>query len=700
MRHYIGVSGISAAVFVCLVVCASCTQATVVSKDAGRDAADAWIGELGPPCAPGALCDRDGDGVFDGDEDFNGDGLLGCCIEGACGKAAATQSDCILNHHGCGGDQRCVAGRCTPPRDRSCSRGELDPTKPDTFGDGTPDGQRDNFVCHAHPPAGKPGPKQLQIVRNASANADWALGLEPQARYRELALNNARDKEAAAAIDYPADQLAGFVISLPVTQKDLLASKQVMLNRIYAAVGPGDTVSVRASGTKAKSHDRYDQIAGTIVDLSLKSSSTVSELRRRIVAALLGRAAAQLGATPPAFGAPETDFVLRMSLVRRFAFARDAKGELDLDWEGFPREDLAVPEARRLLIIGGVAPRRGYQDPALTTGFRLDDLSGGQLLAHADAQTQVRCEVGGLRPHGSIDFIWVVDEAALVAGHRDRVVRNAHNFLMRALAMGVNARFCVIGALDPKGPQAALAGRCCQPRGGTGERLLEMSQLDDVLRCVKNPPGEPEARAHGFAAAEAAIAMHLPRADDPAKIRPWARLSVVQWTHRRDARSLSLLDPRRVPASQCKLAPLDQAALTQLLRPTLEARQGQVNPEAASAFHLIGGVCGNRCGATVNHDYHHIARQRYGVIGDICADDLGYTLSLLIDLHIHSRSPIQLDYWAIPHSLRLVLAGEVLERSRTKGFDYRPWMNSLAFIGVRLERPSTVTLSYRHWLPR
>lgn len=690
----------STPIVVLLALCVSCSQPASAPADAG--APDSWVGELGPPCAPGERCDRDGDGIFDSDEDFNGDGLLGCCIEGACGKAAATQADCILNADGCGGDQRCVNGRCTPARDRSCSRGELDPTTADTFGDRTPDGQRDNFVCHAHPPAGKPGPKTLQIVRNPSAKADWALGLEPQARYRELTLPDAGDKEAAATVDYPADHVAGFVISLPAWKDDIEATRSLLLARLMAPFS-ASSVSVRAAGARGKSHDRYDQIRGTILDLSLPQGVRVSELRQQVVAALLGRQPSTLGAPPPAFGAPQKELVLRLSVVRRFAFLRDSLGELELDSDGFPREDTSDGAARRVLIIGGVAPRTSYEDRTLASGYRLDDLSGGTLLAHADAQSQVRCELWRRSPYGVRDLIWVVDEAAYAAGHRARILANTRNFLQRALASGVIARICVVGALDPKGKQAALAGRCCQRPGSVGDAFLDMRQIERVLRCVDDPPGEPETRNSGLAAAEAAIASHLPREEDaPARVRTWATLSVVIWSHRRDALTLDALHPRIVGASQCSLTSAQQGSLETALQPTLDARRGAIDPEAAAVFHAIGGICDNRCGAAIDHGYRYLSGRFFRAVGDICSEDLHYTLQGLLDGYAnHSSNPLRLEYIPIPPSIRCVQSGEVLPRSRTAGFDYRDWTNSLAlatFVGQ--VRPLELTCSYQRWLPR
>jgi len=105
--------------------------------------------------------DSDNDGLFDGDEDHNGDGLLGCCLS-KCNGPATMQLWCALTADGCGTGQTCVAGTCTPAVAFDCSEGETDPTKKDTFGDGKPDSTRGTFICRTPTPSNPQGWKPTQ----------------------------------------------------------------------------------------------------------------------------------------------------------------------------------------------------------------------------------------------------------------------------------------------------------------------------------------------------------------------------------------------------------------------------------------------------------------------------------------------------------------------------------------------------------
>jgi len=335
--------------------------------------------------------DSDNDGLSDRDEDTNGDGLLGCCVA-KCNSPGPTQSWCVLTAEGCGSGQKCAGGACSPAVAFDCSEGETNPTKKDTFGDGKPDSTRGTFVCRTSTSANAQGHKPTQWQK--SFQGDWALALGKAAKYGELKVAGAGAKEAAAVIDEDDDsqiQVAGFVISHD-TKDDVQDEHADILKAIVATppVGTG-TVSIRAPGVLVKSHDLYDAVQGTILDLTLSSLSDVSTVRNELIAALLGRVTADLGNLPGLSSSIHTDFVIRFVTVKRFAFKVDAMGNTVKDSQGFP-VDSGDKTKWRLLVTGAVAGKAGYDDPMGTTYSAVNDLSNGTGLARANMNYSCECD--------------------------------------------------------------------------------------------------------------------------------------------------------------------------------------------------------------------------------------------------------------------------------------------------------------------
>jgi hypothetical protein len=91
--------------------------------------------------------DSDNDRLDDGLEDYNGDGLVGCCLSKYKITGSAYQNNCKLTTDVCGNGQTCVNGNCTPAVTFRCSEGETDPRRKDTFDDGRLDIERGTFIC-------------------------------------------------------------------------------------------------------------------------------------------------------------------------------------------------------------------------------------------------------------------------------------------------------------------------------------------------------------------------------------------------------------------------------------------------------------------------------------------------------------------------------------------------------------------------
>jgi hypothetical protein len=646
--------------------------------------------------------DSDGDGLLDKEEDANGDGLLGCCLS-ACKNPGVKQTECVLTDDGCGAGQECKNGQCTPAVHFECSNGETNPSQKDTFGDGKLDNERGTFICRDATEDNPKGRKPVQLRQNTLG--DWHIALEKSAKYGELKLTGAGAKEAAGVIDEDDNQaeVAGFVISRDTTMDNVQDELTQILQDIGAKPpGGSGTVSQRASGVQVKSHDRYDSIQGTILDVNLSTASNVSTVRNELIGTLLGKSMANMGNLPSPYGSSHTEFVVRFVTVKRVEFKKDAQGNYETDAKGYPI-DSGDKSKWRLVIMGAVAGKSNYQDPARVTGFLVDDMSNGTALARASDKVFNECDVGTITSLPVADIIWVVDESGSMSDNRQDIVNNANNFFSRALSSGLDFRMGITNVCSPSGSHKSAVGKFCSKiatstsdDGGT-DRFLLPSEQTIFSSCIKNPPGYEGGSEYGLVNAKEAVTKHLPRASgDPGKIRPDAKLVIIVATDE-IPQSLSSVIGSYTNYKQCTLDATVQGNVNQAVQTYLNLFQGATDSEAAAMFHVIGGVCNNSCGADVAHGYKELAQQLGGQIGDVCQKDLGNTLQVIIDSIVAGASPLKLEYVPISSSLAVAMDGTEILRSRTNGFDYRSAANSLVFINVKYKKGSEVIASYKRW---
>ncbi len=646
--------------------------------------------------------DSDGDGLNDGVEDENGDGLVGCCLV-ACNQPHQSwqKQNCKLNAAGCGRGQKCVSGKCLPAVGFNCSEGETSPKKKSTFDDGVLDPERGTFICR-DATEHKPGRKPVQV--RGDYKGDWKIALEKIAKFGPVTISGAGKKMTAAVIDHDkADEdVAGFVLSRDTggtVQNEVTA----MMASILSAMGGTGKISVRASGAQGKSHDRYDIVRGTTLDLELSSSSDVSSVRNLVLAAMLGKSMASLTNLPQPFSSTATRFVVRFSTVKRFAFKKDPfnNNKVVLDKKGYP-VDSGDKTKWRLLVMGAVAAAASYKDPKRRTGFIADDLSDGTGLARWEDAVGNECDVGRITRLPVADIIWVVDESGSMDDNRKDIVNNANNFFSRALSSGLDFRMCVTNVVQPNGSYKATVGKCCSTissnstHDGGPDRFLLPSEQSIFSSCINNPPGYEGYAEYGLVNAKAAVTRHLPRAPSaPTKIRTKATLVIIVATDEKPESLGSVISYSDYKT--CNLATATQAKLNSAVQPYLDLFSGASDPEGAAMLHVIGGTCNNSCGADVAHGYRELAQKLGGQWASVCQKNLGNTLQLLIDSITGKASPITLDYVPISSSLAVALDAVAIKRSRVAGFDYRPANNSLVFINVNYKKGNEVIASYKRW---
>ena len=351
--------------------------------------------------------------------------------------------------------------------------------------------------------------------------------------------------------------------------------------------GGADSVSQRASGTQIKSHDLYDSIQGTVLDLGLSTASDVSTVRNGLISILLGRPMADLGNLPPPYGSSHTELVIRFVTVKRVEFKKDAQGNLVQDAKGFPM-DTGDKTKWRLVIMGALAGRSNYEDPSRTTDLLVDDLSNGTALATASSEVVDECDVDTITSLPMADIIWVVDESSSMDDRRADVAANANSFFSRALSSGLDFRMGVTGACDPDdtGSCKGLVGRFCskistnKSDDGGVDRLRLPTEQTIFSSCVQNSPGDGGASSYGLVNAKEAVTKHLPRdAADPTKIRTDAKLVIIIATDEvpqsfSNSIGLSALD-------KCQLDAATTAKVQTALQPYIDLLTAVTDPEAA-----------------------------------------------------------------------------------------------------------------------
>jgi hypothetical protein len=677
-----------------------------------KSGSDAWPCDSDGDGVPDVRdLDSDNDGVKDEEEDLNGDGLVGCCLQSCNKPGSVVQQKCVLNAEGCGGGQKCVSGTCTPAAAFLCSKGETSTTAKDTFGDGILDDKRGTFICRDATEDKPEGRKPVQL--RSDTKGDWKIAIEVGAKYGPLTVASGSGQTAAAVIDHDdtGAEVAGFVVSKssskPIQEelKDLLAA--ITTN----PPGGAGTVTVRASGTQGKSHDRYDSVSGTYLDLKISgSSSNVSTVRNELVARLLGVSTAGLSNLPAPYGSSHSELILRFTTVKRFEFKKDKDGDLvDKDGKkvkdsGGDPIDSGDSSKWQLLVMGAVAGGANYADPKRKTGLLVDDLSGGTALALSGDKVGNECDAGEIANIPRADIVWVSDESGSMNDNRDDVVANATEFFKRAIAMGLDFRMGITNVV-PKS-QVGFGKFCSKTTtnkndDGGVDRFLLPSEQTIFTSCIRNPPGYTGGHSpgeYGLINAEEAFKIHLPRSSNAAnKFRPDAAIVFVILT---DQMAAAIEGPMGMGnAYSCTLPATVQSQVDVIMQKYIDLFTGvTLGPGTAlSRFLVLGGVCNNTCKAMISHGYGKLTQILGGHIADVCQKKLGPTLQVFLDSIVGSASPVKLDHVPIASSLAVAIDGSVIKRDRANGFDYNAGKNSLVFINVAYKKGSQVFVSYKRW---
>jgi len=634
--------------------------------------------------------DSDNDGVGDGDEDRDGDGLLGQCLR-----------LCDYGVTECGPDQICQAeGTCLPAVTFLCADGETDRLEADSDGDGMPDGQEGTHVCNAPSESNPLGRKGVQVVELDHV----VLAVEPQSDVRRATLSNLGPEDCGNGADDDGDGLsdcddnecqgtdicgaalvafdvidadgpmAGFAVVRRPRHATPTAEAASIIGDLALLFAEG-TMVVQSAGLERTTHDGFGAVANVTLGLHQMVDRTASGLRNAAAQWIGGRAPAEVGNLPsptrPGLGDVEPSHQITLAVQHR------------VDTDGQPL----------LVVVGGVGVARLAMDNALMTGVRLDDVATGEIVGAPDERPTTTCEPRLLDPKPTADILWVIDDSPSMVEERIRVANGAITFFDHALASGYDFRMGVVNVAY------GSTGTFCTNTSESGDFFLTDQHVPQFQACVVDPAGAgfPAIQEYGVTAGYQAIVSHLPRANAPDRIRPGAQLVLIYLS---DQRAYEL-------TFTCGLdgftdyEDIDPACLDEVIGPTVDLLNGLGEPGGHGAAYAIVAPVPWSCPEAMEsgQGYVEIVEATGGFTDTICTTNLDPALERIAADIIRRSDPTVLAHLPIASTLLVAIDGVAIPRSRVAGFDYHATDNSLAFVNQDFdpEQSAETVISYQRW---
>jgi hypothetical protein len=513
------------------------------------------------------------------------------------------------------------------------------------------------------------------VLTHRDPRGNYQLTIDRHARIQHAQLGNTRSTDSATAIEL--DGVAGLALTKNESEARSPISAHQALREAVQANTFFRAFNLRSSGVAGRTCEGDPDIKEALWELRTHDETNPREVRNRLLAIALGRTTKGLPTSNTATG---NRFIVKLTLAVR------QKHQIVLS--------AAVVDAARFDKDGGL-------DSA-------DDLGNGTAIARSSTPLSPTCDTAMASGQGSADIIWVVDESASMEDNREAIIRNTNAFYAKAKAAGLDFRMGVTGMKNPH--NTGITGKFCSRKSsksdddGGADRFLLPSEQALFQACVRNPPFYEAGDEYGLAAVYEAVERHLPRAEnDPSKIRKDAELVIIVVTdeapqelktrgHYRRKGGFLRID--EYDSSACFLEPESRDKVDEYLAPWTKMLSGEDNPETRASLHVLGGVCGNRCDAQVAHGYIDLAQKLGGHIGDVCQNDIGATLQVIIDSIVAASSPRILTHRPISGSLAVSIDGEGLSRGRKGGFTYDASQNAISFFDVKLHVGSQIVASY------
>ncbi|MCA9666973.1 MAG: VWA domain-containing protein [Myxococcales bacterium] len=341
--------------------------------------------------------DQDGDGIVDGEEDRDHNGLIGNC------KALCPQGN------ECGDGQTCNAGKCTPVIDAKCIGGETDPRLADTDGNGTPDkNEGTNLVCNTN--------ALINPTLDTNQGGDWTVALDPAfGTPRQVTITNVQPTEAALVFDDAAAGVAGFVLSKagladPIKQDE--ADEQLMANVAGAAI---TGVFNRQS---FKTYDGFDAVTSQRL-VTIAAGTSADVLRDQLLVSVSGHAAGEVSIPQVGSHGQGSRFTLLVTTVAR-------------------------PD--RVILLLAVSPQPSFDDVSKPTAIRMRDATNGTALAKKGFGLDAECDKFQVDSLPVADFVWLIDTSGSMSDDQALIASSATEFFTRLKASSIDFRVGVMRA--------------------------------------------------------------------------------------------------------------------------------------------------------------------------------------------------------------------------------------------------------------
>lgn len=623
--------------------------------------------------------DSDNDGISDGNEDRNGDGVLGECTTMCTGQDQCNEE----------ANETCVIavgqseGLCVGIE---CSNGETNPHNVDTDGDGVPDNDEGTFICNQADEENPFGIKQIRYVDAANLNmyttANWKVALEISAQDGTPTIANPLAVESAYIFDMAAaaSEVAGFLATRGALST-LVTNESTGVNVSLDAIDTVSQTTPRVSGANKISLDGFDTVLSAVIEVQTAGPTTVTELRAALLPKLLNRPTNQVTMPPVNWtGVLDNAFIVTYQTIHR-------------------------ADAAQTLFMGAVVRKSDFDDRTRSSALFANDMSNGTGVSVSGNGEAIECEEFYADVPAAADIIWVIDQSNSTSGDRQRIADNAGFFFVKAIDAGLDFRMGVTDMRNggPGGEPGIFASRATST---TGDRWILPDEPDEFATSVGDPSGpdtDEGGNEFGLTQGRDAMARHLPRdSSDPSKVREDAKLVVIYVTDEKPDEIETGPGGAGI-LSEGNNEPTAQQAADILA--FLQTYIADFEIEDAIA-HLISEplpYSSTTCSrGTAEHafGYYELIQALGGLAGSICAIDLGPVLDAMIDAIIGDASPITLSKVPISASISLARDGVSVFRSRDQGWDFRSSSNSIIFFNMPFDpaNPSDVVVSYRRWV--
>jgi hypothetical protein len=650
--------------------------------------------------------DSDDDGLADGEEDRNGDGLIGECLETCDGQDPR-----------CGPGQACwvALGQCAPPVTFSCAGGETDPYHADTDGDGTLDPDEGTVVCFDRSENGRGRRPPIKVKRTAS----FSVALPQRALWQEVTVSNASGEPAercdngqdddqdgqvdcddrncrtttacgavSAVLDLPEEQdsVAGFVTSRRIPFDAALGSSRV-INALVPARFTASQAYVISSGTATTSHDGMPSRAYTSIAISGIERTSIYDLRNEILRAILEKTSEETSVLPDGATYAEsnedephasgTSFRVRYVIQKR-----------------------ALVSATVEVIAASVALTSHVQDGYRRTSIMQSDLSNLTNLAGRTAELGSACEGLTTTTRSKADIIWVVDESGSMEEERENVATHALDFFTQATSFGLDFRMGVVNV------HYYNDGRLCTGQNESADHFLLPSEQQSFEECIRYPWGsdtQEGGNEYGIEQGYNALVRHLPMEPWIDRLRPDAEHALIYLSDEMDQAFEYACCPCGFDATNIDYIVPDESCYQPVVQPTIDLLTGVSVPGFRATAHAVVWPRGQLCltATEVGRGYLDIVEAVGGRIGSVCQETLPEAIQkILLDI-VGASSPLELSNVPISLSLAFSLNGEVVKRRRVNGFDYHAPGNSIILHDVWGHPPGTtseVLIGYRTWV--